>query len=63
MARKHDIVGDIVAYEEGRLDEFHTLRLFQKLVDSGMAWTLQGSYGRTAAALLAAGKIQHPDGR
>lgn len=59
-----DLVGDIIAFENGDLDAADTLRLFQHLVDTGLAWTLQGAYGRYAADLLQAGMIvparRHP---
>lgn len=47
-------------YEEGLLDFDETLELFQDLVDSGLAWRLQGSYGRTAQALLDNGYLTEP---
>lgn len=47
----------ILAYENGELDADDVLVLFQDLVDTGLAWQLQGHYGRTAAALIRAGKI------
>jgi hypothetical protein len=51
------MVGDIIAYENGEMDEEEVISLFQELVDTGMAWALQGHYGRTAQALLDAGEI------
>jgi hypothetical protein len=50
----------MVEWENGELDDEGTRKLFQQLVDSGMAWTLQGSYGRMAQRLLDAGEIHHP---
>lgn len=49
------LVDAIIAYECGGLDEYETVELFQKLIDSGLAWTLQGHYGRTASELIEAG--------
>lgn len=48
----------IIAYEQGDLDTDETIELFQDLVNSGLAWKLQGSYGRMAAALIEAGLIE-----
>jgi hypothetical protein len=50
-----DLVGQIIDYESGTMDQEEAVRFFQGLIDSGMAWTLQGSYGRTAKALIDAG--------
>lgn len=47
----------IIAYEQGELDEDAVIDLFQRLVDTGLAWQLQGSYGRTAARLIDAGLV------
>ena len=58
----YDQVGAIIAYEQGELDQEETLELFQRLVNSGLAWQLQGHYGRMALALIQAGEIQ-PVGR
>lgn len=48
----------IIAYEQGDLDETETIQLFQELVDNGMAWQLQGHYGRTAMTLINAGLVR-----
>jgi hypothetical protein len=51
----------MVAWEEGALSAEGEIALFQRLVDNGMAWTLQGMYGRQAAAMLEAGLIHTGD--
>lgn len=53
----------IISYESGGLSDEDTVDLFQDLVDSGLAWSLQGSYGRMAARLIEAGIIVADDGR
>ena len=50
-----DLTGDILAYETGQLDDEEIIELFQNLINNGLAWQLQGSYGRTAVSLLKAG--------
>lgn len=52
-----NITDQIIAYELGELDEVEVIELFQNLVDSGLAWQLQGSYGRTATYLIHEGLI------
>jgi len=56
-----DMVGDIVAYENGEMGEEEVIDFFQRLLDTGMVYHLQGSYQRTATALLDAGKLTYPD--
>jgi len=51
----------LFAYEAGELDEVETVELFQELIDTGLVWSLQGHYGRTAAALLEQGLVTLPD--
>ena len=57
---EYDHVGAIIAYETGDLDDEATVELFQHLVDTGLAWQLQGSYGRMARTLIAAGCVLLP---
>jgi hypothetical protein len=57
-----DQLDQMIAWEQGELDEDATTALFQELIDSGLCWRLQGCYGRQAAALIAAGYC-HPAGQ
>jgi hypothetical protein len=50
-----DIIGRVIAYETGELEEGEVIELFQDLIDNGLAWTLNGTYGRMAMALIQAG--------
>ena len=60
-AQPYDSLGAIIAYESGELDDDATIELFQHLVNTGLAWRLQGSYGRMAHAMLDAGYITLPE--
>ena len=52
-----DISSAIIDFEQGDLNREQVLALFQELVNTGMAWRLQGSYGRMARALIERGMI------
>lgn len=54
---KDTTVDDIIAYESGEMSDTDTIAFFQRLVDSGLAWQLQGHYGRTAIVMLEQGLI------
>ena len=54
-------IGVIMQYEEGELSEQDTLDMFQKLINSGLAWKLQGHYGRIATALIQNGSVTSPN--
>ena len=54
---KEELTDKIITYECGEMNEAEMLELFTELVSNGMAWTLQGHYGRTASALISAGYI------
>ena len=53
-----DLPDELLAYEEGKLNDEATLRLFQELVDTGRAWQLGENYGQAAALLIEGGLIQ-----
>lgn len=50
-----DQIDQIMAYEDGALTDGEIIELFQELIDTGVAYQLQGSYGRTADALIEGG--------
>ena len=52
-----NLIDQIRDYENGKLNADGEIRLFAELIRTGMAWKLQGSYGRNAAALIRAGYI------
>jgi len=50
--KKKDIIDYIMDYEMGNMSDLDTLKMFSELIKNGMAWTLQGHYGRTARSLI-----------
>jgi len=56
-----DLPGLLMAYEDGRMSDEQIIKFFQHLIDSGMAWHLQGAYGRQADALIKAGICTPPE--
>ena len=53
-----DQLDKMIAWEQGSLDEEDTCALFQNLMDSGLIYSLQGIYQRTAQSLIDAGLIR-----
>ena len=47
----------IMAFESGEASPTEIVEGFSELVKSGMAWSLQGFYGRTATALIEDGYL------
>jgi hypothetical protein len=58
-----DTVGFVMAFEGGELTEDEVIEGFQHLIDTGLAWQLQGSYGRAAAALIEQGLCSSKGGK
>jgi hypothetical protein len=55
--QKFDEVTWMMEYEAGELRPREIAEGFARLVASGLVWSLQGFYGRTAARLIEAGVI------
>lgn len=56
-----------VSIAEGFCDyeptEQETINAWQHLIDTGLAWTLQGRFGRTAQSLIEQGVCTAPSGK
>jgi len=61
MENKKVSITKIVEYENGELNDEETIELFQELINTGLAWQLQGNYGRFAIELLEEGFCKYPD--
>lgn len=58
-----ELLDQILAFEQGEMDEQELVEFFQELINTGMAWELQGFYGRTARDLIGAGLCTLPERR
>ncbi len=61
MENKKVSVAKIIRYENDELNDEETIELFQELINTGLAWQLQGHYGRTAVQLLEEGFCEYPN--
>ncbi len=50
-----EIVDFIIAFESGEATDEQIITHFQKMIDNGTVWQLQGFYGRTARNLIESG--------
>ena len=48
-------IDDIIAFENGEMDEDQVVDFIQDGINRGWVWQLQGFYGRTAVSLIEAG--------
>jgi len=55
-----DYLDQMLCFELGTLDQDQVIQLFQRLIDAGVVWQLQGFYGRTARDLISAGLCTLP---
>jgi len=53
-------VNDVITWEEGNVTAQQERKFFQKMVNDGSVWKLQGMYGRRATELLNTGQIDYP---
>ena len=54
-----NLVEKIIQYEKGELNPTEMIAFFQHLIDTDLAWSLQGNYGRVARNLIEDG-LCHP---
>lgn len=63
MTNKKTLIEKVVEWENRTIPFDETINLFQELIDTGMAWNLQGMYGRTAERLINAGFCTVKEGK
>ena len=56
------MIEEIIRYENGEMTDEEVITFFQGLVNTGLAWSLQGHYGRTAQALIEEGLVEVGNG-
>ncbi len=54
---KDDLINSMILWEDGQLGEKEEVQFFSELIKSGMAWSLQGMYGRHAQGLIKNGYL------
>lgn len=55
---KSQLTDLIIRFEMGEMEDWEVTDFFQLLINTGLAWTLQGSYGRQAEAMIDMGLCQ-----
>lgn len=55
-----DIVKQLLAWNDGKLGKDEVIELFQVLIDTGMAWKLEGHIGRSANRMIERGLCTLP---
>ncbi len=54
-----DIINCIMRFENGEMEDKEIVTLFQKLIDTGIIYSLQGTYQRIAENLIKAGLCEN----
>lgn len=57
MSDNYDLVGNIIAYEEGEMSSREIVDFFSYLGKTGVVHGLQGSYGRSFEMLVNSGYL------
>jgi hypothetical protein len=52
-------IDQLIAFENGDLDDDQIIEFIQDGIDKGWVWKLQGAYGRLAVSLIDAGVCTH----